>query len=521
MPDQSPRVEQYQGPVEFLHEDFSGGLDAWMKRTSMIPNTAFICENAYPLRRVFDRNLYSALCTRPGLVELLDNPAGAGPGSLRNLTYVVTLTGGASVQWIFASVGDNIYATQWPAPLGWALVATIAGHTEMRAISIAGLGVFAVYGPGGVGGMFTWDGAAWAAIAGAPQARFIARRENRVFVAGQDAQPTRVNYSDDLSPTTGYSLNLLNNVGSDRGWPITGLLDYQGSLLIFTGNAVWQLAGAAEDDFRLFPITNSIGCVAPNTLCTDGERIFFLANRGFIRWDTQGEPVYLSELIWPYLRTDWNPNYIANAVAAYHDWGLYACYQNTAGAVGVNNRGIICELRKGGWFPVSSGNWNFASILSVENGLYLLAGDNTTGKLWQVRESSTDGANGISFQWRSLWNHFGQPTQPKLLNNIDILAEVDSAGTVPVTLRIYRDFSNTGTDLTATPDIGLRATGTGARMSPATNDQNRTIVLFRAKPKANFRYFKTLSWEIVRASEKTPTIVHAVKVYATMKPVLN
>ena len=518
MPIQPAKVDNLTGPVEAVFTNFGGGLDWWSAKTTMPPNTAWLTENCFSRREIFDPNFAGALNSRPGLLLLHENPLGAGAGRLTNIRYVSTrVAATGNFLFVLETTTGRIYSTPWPGPIAYTLRATVAGATEMRAVSAAGYGIFCVYGPGGVGGMYSFDGTTFALIIGAPQARYIAFHQNRVFVAGMDANTTRLQFSDLRAPLVGYGLNLIDDVDDDSGWQITGLLDFQGTLIVTTGIKIFALAGSGPPDYSLYNINQAVGCSAPDSLTTDGDSIYFLSNRGFIRWDTHGEAEYISRPVWTYLRDDFDPDFASGTLSAYFNWGLYSSYRNFEGTD--YNRAINLDLMTGGWFPTSKDSWKLSGLTSVENGEYLLAGDAANGRLYQVVTGTSDNGVGITSFWRHAHTDLGHPTAVKLLNHIEILAEVDS-GTQRLELNVYRDFGLTPESMLAASatDIDLRATGTGARMSVATVDSSRTNVLFRATPSPSQKHFRTMSWEIKRTSATTPFTVLAVKVVATLYP---
>src|SRR3990172_4063433 len=384
--------EDYDGPVERLYTAFAGGLDASSRKNALPINAAWFCENCWSRGTVSETNLYGALRTRPGYTLLLENPLGIGPGSLTNLCNVFT-TVAVVGQWIFALVPSTgeIYRTPWPAPLAWTLTATIVGATEMRAISTNGYGIFVVYVPGGAAGMFSWDGAAWAAIPGAPLARYIELHRGRVFTAGQDAAPFMIQYSDLFAPLVWPVTNIIPNaVDSNPNWQVQGLLEYRDRLYVPTGLSFYALAGSGPPDYEFIKVTSTVGCSSPRSLVTDGAWMYFLSNRGFMRWDGSSEPDNISSPIWNYYRGDFDAALANTTQCVYHDQALYIVYRS---ATGTNKyTGMLHDLwgsQSPGWYPTRVDSWNFASLLTVENGLYILAGDAITGRLWRRSEEHT------------------------------------------------------------------------------------------------------------------------------------
>lgn len=530
MPTRPTKQRDLTQPIEMVYTDFSGGLDAKSKKNGIIQNGAWFCENCSPKRKINDVNTYGALCTRPGYTNLLDPPAGVA--SLTNLCWVSTTVGAVS-QWVFAldPATGSVYRSAWSPPLAWVgPVITIAGATEMRAINASGYGIFCLYGAG-VGGMYSWSGAAWAAIAATPVARYIAYHRNRVFVGGADLAPWRVHFSDLRSPLAGYGtsaapVNWFDDIDDDTGYQITGMIELGDRLIVATGLRFYALAGSGPPDYGLYKISERVGCSAPGSLTTNGEMIFFLSNEGFMAWDTSSKPIDIGVAIWNYYRNDFDASLATTMKAAWHDKALYIIYRT---ATGTNKyRGLICDMTgegARGWFPTRVDSWNFSSLLAVDNGLYLLALDGVNGKLVQMDSSQSDGANGIDTEWRHAHWDGGLPTIPKRLKCIEIEAEVDTAGTDRVAVDIYRDLSTTAETLITDSAVDMSligvSTNAGAHLSAGRGTYTRSIVVFRMRTTQGQDLFHTLSWAVKRTGAKTGMVILAVRVSAMPEPSEN
>lgn len=80
--------------------------------------------------------------------------------------------------------------------------------------------------------------------------------------------------------------------------PITGLLVVPGKLLVFHPRSISYISGFSVDDFAIQPFSPGTGTVFPNSVSTNGIRIVFLAEQGFVSIPSQGgEPEYISREI--------------------------------------------------------------------------------------------------------------------------------------------------------------------------------------------------------------------------------
>lgn len=97
------------------------------------------------------------------------------------------------------------------------------------------------------------------------QTLFFANGTNLIFGAP---------YSDtDFTPATGAGI-----INTTR--EITGLVVFRDQLIIFSRNQIQRLVGSTAADFQLIPITENIGCIAPDTIQEFGGDILFMGPDG-------------------------------------------------------------------------------------------------------------------------------------------------------------------------------------------------------------------------------------------------
>ena len=102
-------------------------------------------------------------------------------------------------------------------------------------------------------------------VANYKQTIFFAKGTNLIFSAP---------YSDtDFSAASGGGII---NVGRE----ITGLIVFRDQLIIFSRNQIQRLVGSTAADFQLIPITESIGCIQPDTIQEVGGDVMFMGPDG-------------------------------------------------------------------------------------------------------------------------------------------------------------------------------------------------------------------------------------------------
>lgn len=109
--------------------------------------------------------------------------------------------------------------------------------------------------------------------------------QNRLWVAGDASNPSRLYYSDLNDPTAGYSGNFFD-INPEDGSKITALHVYRGNLFIFKGpikGSITVLTGATPSTFALSPFSETIGCVGPNAITDFQDDVMFMDTAGHSR----------------------------------------------------------------------------------------------------------------------------------------------------------------------------------------------------------------------------------------------
>lgn len=92
------------------------------------------------------------------------------------------------------------------------------------------------------------------------------------------------------------------------GDQITGLAMLRGSLIIFKERSIHRITLLPGEVLRKDEVSNTLGCVAPNTIMTFNNEVFFLHRSGFYRYDNNGfqraDGDILTELITRITRTE-------------------------------------------------------------------------------------------------------------------------------------------------------------------------------------------------------------------------
>lgn len=110
-----------------------------------------------------------------------------------------------------------------------------------------------------------------------PQGRFLAFNAGTMFVAGIDTEPNNIYFTQ----VNGKALGQFFTV-DDR---VTGLLSFQGELVVFTQSSIWLVSGNSAA--TLFPRRTVVGrgCLAPFSIVPVDNVIYFLSENGVYSYD--------------------------------------------------------------------------------------------------------------------------------------------------------------------------------------------------------------------------------------------
>lgn len=113
-----------------------------------------------------------------------------------------------------------------------------------------------------------------------PRAQMVVAHAERLWVANTSESsveyPNRVRFSHPLFPESWREDDYIDVVAG--GPKITGIVAFNGVLVIFKDKAVFALYGFNEETFQLVDISRSVGAVAPNCIAQTERGIYFFSN---------------------------------------------------------------------------------------------------------------------------------------------------------------------------------------------------------------------------------------------------
>lgn len=171
--------------------------------------------------------------------------------------------------------GTDVYSgsgTGWTKING---VDTRTGAVVYRSIRYNFTGTEVITFCDGVNKPFKYDGTTYTVLSSAPTGtQFIATFKNHFF-CGAGTQLTFA------APATDNDFNPANGAGLiNVADTIKGLKVFRDQLIVFCENRILRVTGTNSTDFTLIPITENIGCVAPDSIQELGGDVLFLAPDG-------------------------------------------------------------------------------------------------------------------------------------------------------------------------------------------------------------------------------------------------
>jgi hypothetical protein len=289
-----------------------------------------------------------------------------------------------------------------------------------------------IYMLNGTDSPLQWDGTGagvpniWTASTSGtvPNGKYLCYFNNRVFVAGESANPSRLYWSgigdagDWASPSGGYT-----TFDPDDGEPITGLGVVGDYILVFKPRKIYVVFDTDTGGYRR--ISSEVGCLANRSIVETSSGTFFLSNDRQLMVTDGGSIQSVSNDIDPLLQ-DISGDTIANAAAVYWKGSYYLSISGSD----ENNLIIEFDTRFSSWWlhdiqitsttTVGVNDWAIANPTTTSD-LYTVAA-NTTGSplLLQafVDDIYKDNGNAYTSYWITQWHSFGLPHVRKILRQL-------------------------------------------------------------------------------------------------------
>lgn len=189
-----------------------------------------------------------------------------GVGPIRGLWRYVTSAGSA---YLVALHGTTLYAGAWAGGTAPCTFASIKTGLDASATLRGVVWKDKLILTNGVDNPFAYDGSTCTDLAGSPpKSRIIKVYANRLFFVDV-ANPNQIRWSGLEDPNTWDAFDVVL-VRDNDGDKITGLAPMPGGLVIFKNRSMWTLYGTYYDDMQLVQVSDTVGCIATDSIIDDG-----------------------------------------------------------------------------------------------------------------------------------------------------------------------------------------------------------------------------------------------------------
>lgn len=278
-------------------------------------------------------------------------------------------------------------------------------------------------------GLMKWDGANFGTVAGAPNGQFVVTHKNRLYIAGDPNNPSRLYMSDLGSPESFPSLNFID-VNTNDGDKITGIAEHLDSLVIFKERSIHVLRGTGPSNYNLLDMHQNHGCISHWSIVQASNVLFYLSRDGV--YEFNGKTIYLvSDPIMGSVQgingqTAWNQGYL-NVACGIDYKNKYWLAIPEGGTNTTNNRVYAYDYIHKIWtrfdIPVSC-----FGIFDSTNGHILYSGDPKTGNVYQQDTGGNDNGNPINAYLTTKAFDFGSPAHYKSYKGLFFYAAQQLSG---------------------------------------------------------------------------------------------
>jgi hypothetical protein len=265
-------------------------------------------------------------------------------------------------------------------------------------------------------GLMTWDGTTFSTVAGAPAGQYVVLHKNRLYIAGDPNNPSRLYMSDLGTPTSWPTLNFID-VNTNDGDKITGLAELQDTLVIFKERSIHVLRGTGPQNYSLLDTHQARGTVSHWTIAPVLNQLFFLARVGVYSFDGRGvhlqSDVIKGSVLGLNSNQAWNQQYLQNACAVEYK-NKYWLSVTEGVSVATNNRIYIFDYEHSLWtrYDIPANCFSlFQPSSATTYNMYF--GNVTSGLVYQHGVGNSDDGAAINAYFQTKDFEFGAPAHMK------------------------------------------------------------------------------------------------------------
>ncbi len=296
-----------------------------------------------------------------------------------------------------------------------------------------------------------WDGTTFADQAGSPPiAKYIRVHKNRMFLAGNPTNPSRLYFSE-LGDPENWPVLYFIDIGKGDGDEITGFGVLLDNLVIFKTNSIWVLQGDSPSNFVLRKVVDGYGSVSQTSITNVKETLTAFTKDGVFFFDGVRSAL-ASEKIEKTIK-NLNKSYLSLASAVFFDNKLYIAVPE--GDSMKNNLVLVFDTLRTAWtlyrgIPVSE--W---VIWRKYNQDILLFGSSETGQVYEFGVGYSDDGNPIEAYFVTKHFDFGVIEQKKLVRSLIAATSSQVSADTQFSISFFKDQES------ETPSITINSSANG------------------------------------------------------------
>ena len=392
---------------------------------------------------------------------------------------------------------DNIYAARqessgtdydvlkYASGVGWSTTSLTSGQSATNVVRVRGLnhsftGNKSLILTDGINFPMRLVDTTWTKLNGSSDvdnASFAETYKNRVFFAGMSQKPQLLIFT---APNSDSDFSAAGGAGSiNVGFDIMALKRFRDALYIFGKTDIRKLTGDSINSFVIEEVSNSVGCIASDSIVEIGGDVLFLAPDG-IRTIQATERIgdielaTISKNIQQTLNlidTDFNYNQLCATVVREKSQFRYLFGKSTLTAP--NTSGFIGALRtsdqRSGWeFGDLRGfQANCAVSGYIGDDEFVLHGD-FDGHIYRQEQGGTFQDNNVFASYKTPFLDFGNTELRKLFNKVSIFTRPEGDNTFLVTA----DYDWDDADVFSPNDYSITSTGSRAEYRDTATQYN-------------------------------------------------
>lgn len=248
-------------------------------------------------------------------------------------------------------------------------------------------------------------------------------------------------------------------VGSDdRG--ITGILSRRDALAIGRVNAISQITGNSNSDFRIVKLSSEVGVEGTDSIAQFRDTIYFLWKDGIYAWDSGGIRCVSDGKVRSWFTTDsyFNRSRFPNAVGRIDPLtNKYQLLLSTPGSTSLN-RWIEYDLRDGTWWgphKTDAFTPTFQTVTHTSDGVVRPTISSSSGFFFEEQDTRTDDTStGIALNVDTKFHDMQTPDIFKHFGEMAILSRIQAAGTLTITPYVGGLDAVAGTAISADMTLG-------------------------------------------------------------------